>query len=142
MPERKRWVLDHETKGTGAQMVPLEKARQRAKPVTDPLWFPPPRRPREPAPEQPRAPRRFRVVDVVSGEPLIDDASTRATVERLRDVRSIVDVRVYVRDGERWRLLTRDEQRALWELRTRARPPAAEADPGAADAAPGRAPGA
>jgi hypothetical protein len=119
MPEPKRWVLDHETKGTGAQMVPLEKARQRAQPVTDPLWFPPPRKPREPEPEKPRVPRRFRVVDVVSGRPLVDDASTRATVDALGAVRSIVDVRIYVRDGERWRLLTRDEQRTLWDLRER-----------------------
>jgi hypothetical protein len=125
MAERKAWVLDTETKGTGAQMVPLEKARKRPGPVTDPLWVPPPRRPREPAPEPPRPPRRFRVVDVLSGEPLVDDADARATVEALRGVRSSVDVRIYVREGERMRLLTRSEQQALWELRTRAPRPAA-----------------
>jgi hypothetical protein len=119
MAERKVWVLDTETKGTGAEMVPLEKARQRAKPATDPLWVPPPRRPREPAPEPPRAAHRFRVVDVVSGRPLVDDADTRAAVEALRGVRSSVDIRIYVREGERWRLLTRDEHLALWDLRTR-----------------------
>jgi hypothetical protein len=123
MAERKVWVLDTETKGTGAEMVPLEKARARAKPATDPLWVPPPRRPREPAPERPRTPRRFRVVDVVSGRPLADDADARATVEALRGVRSSVDIRIYVREGERWRLLTRDEQLALWELRTRVSSP-------------------
>jgi hypothetical protein len=125
MAERKAWVLDTETKGTGAQMVPLETARSRSAPVTDPLWVPPPRRPREPAPEPPRPPRRFRVVDVLSGEPLVDDADARATVEALRGVRSSVDIRIYVREGERMRLLTRSEQQALWELRTRPpRPPA------------------
>jgi hypothetical protein len=117
MAERKVWVLDTETKGTGAEMVPLEKARERAKPPADPLWFPPPRRPRRPAPEAPRAPHRFRVVDVVSGRALAEDASTRETVELLRGVRSTVDVRIYVREGERSRLLTRDEQQALWRLR-------------------------
>jgi hypothetical protein len=119
MAERKVWVLDTETKGTGAAMVPLEKARMRSKPATDPLWVPPPRRPREPAPEPPRPPRRFRVVDVVSGEPLVEDADARATVEALRGVRSSVDVRIYVREGERRRLLTRAEQQALWRLRDR-----------------------
>jgi hypothetical protein len=120
MAERKVWVLDTETKGTGAEMVPLEKAGRRAKPTGEPFWVPPPRRPREPAPEPPRAPSRFRVVDVRSGRPLVDDADARATVEALRGVGSSVDVRTYVRDGERWRLLTRDEQQALWELRARA----------------------
>lgn len=117
MAERKVWVLDTETKGTGAEMVPLEKARRRATPATDPLWVPPRPRPRDPAPAPPRPPRRFRVVDVVSGEPLVDDADTRTTVEALRGVRSSVDIRSYVREGERWRLLTRAEQQALWRLR-------------------------
>jgi hypothetical protein len=130
MAERKAWVLDTETKGTGAQMVPLEKARKRSGPVTDPLWVPPPRRPREPAPEPPRPPRRFRVVDVVSGQALVDDADARATIEALRGVRSSVDVRIYLREGERRRLLTRSEQRALWDLRTQAlRAPADGAQP-------------
>jgi hypothetical protein len=124
MAKRKVWVLDTETKGTGARMVPLEKAREPAKPATDPLWFPPPRRPREPAPEPVRPPRRFRVVDVVSGRTLTDGASTRDTVDVLRGVRSSVDVRIYVYEGERRRLLTRDEQQALWDLRKRPRPAA------------------
>jgi hypothetical protein len=116
--ERKVWVLDTETKGTGAEMVPLEKARPRRKPSGEPFWVPPPRRPREPQPPAPRVPHRFRIVDVLSGEPLADDVSTREAVEALRGVRSTVDVRVYVREDDRWRLLTRDEQGALWQLRT------------------------
>ena len=117
MTERRVWVLDTETKGTGAEMVPLERARRRPAPTGEPFWVPPPRRPREPAPAAPRAPRRFRVVDVLSGEPLGEDLSTREAVELLRGVRSTVDVRVYVRQGERWRLLTGDEQAALFALR-------------------------
>jgi hypothetical protein len=63
------------------------------------------------------------VVDVVSGEVLAEDADTRATVDALRDVRSVVDVKVSVRraDAESWRLLTLAEQKALWRLRTAGR---------------------
>ena len=107
MSDRKVWVLDTETKGTGAEMVPLEKTQRRAAPSAEPFWAPPPRRPREPAPPPARAPRRFRVVDVLSGEPLGSDLSPREAVELLRGVRSTVDVRVYVREDERWRLLRR-----------------------------------
>jgi hypothetical protein len=117
MSEGKVWVLDTETKGTGAEMVPLEKTQRRPAPPAEPFWFPPPRRPREPAPPPARAPRQFRVVDVLSGEALGSDLSAREAVELLRGVRSTVDVRVYVRAGDRWRLLRRDEQAALWRLR-------------------------
>jgi hypothetical protein len=117
MSERKVWVLDTETKGTGAEMVPLEKTQRRPAPSAEPFWAPPPRRPREPAPPPARAPRRFRVVDVLSGEPLGSELSARETVELLRGVRSTVDVRIYMREDERWRLLRRDEQAALWRAR-------------------------
>ena len=50
----KVWVLDTETKGTGANMVPLEKAQKRAEPA-------PARRPRAKAPE-PRAVARRRPI--------------------------------------------------------------------------------
>jgi hypothetical protein len=50
-----------------------------------------------------------------------EDASLRATVDLLGDVRRSGDVRIYVwsDDAERWRLLTLDEQRTLWQLRRR-----------------------
>jgi hypothetical protein len=50
---------------------------------------------------------------------IAEDASTRATVDLLKGVRRIGDVRVYVwsNDAERWRLLTLAEQRTLWKLR-------------------------
>jgi hypothetical protein len=41
----KTWVLDTETKGTGANMVPLEKAQQKAEPQPRPAASTPARRP-------------------------------------------------------------------------------------------------
>jgi hypothetical protein len=115
----KVWVLDTETKGTGAQMVPLEQVQRRPARRAEPLHVPRKHRPL-PAPEpEPPQPRRFRVVDVMTREVLADDADTRATLDVLGDVRSIVDVRVSVwqPQKERWRLLTLPEQRALWRRR-------------------------
>lgn len=113
----KKWVLHTETKGTGAQMVPLESVTKRSS-ATQPVFVP-----REPVrrtePEaKPRTPKRFKVVDVMTREPLLDDATTRDTVDLLKDVRSVVDVNVYVwqEDDDRWRLLSLGEQRAMWDL--------------------------
>lgn len=113
----KKWILHTETKGTGAQMVPLESITQRSS-TTQPVFVP-----REPSPRaepepKPKAPRRFRVVDVMTRRPLAEDASTRETVDALKRVRSIVDVNVYVwqEDDYRWRLLSLAEQRAMWDL--------------------------
>jgi hypothetical protein len=115
------WVLDTETKGTGAQMVPLDKVQRKAQPSSEPFFVPPKPKPREPKPPEPRAPRAFKVVDVATRAVLAEDASARETVSALRDVRSIVDVNVSVwePDEDRWRLLTLAEQRKLWDLRTR-----------------------
>jgi hypothetical protein len=117
----KVWVLDTGTKGTGASVVPLEKAP--AEPTANPElpYVPPKRAPRPPKPPEPRKPRRFKVVDVVSKDVLAEDADARATVDVLRDVRSVVDVIIYVRrpEAESWRMLTFTEQKALWRLRTR-----------------------
>ncbi len=85
------WVLDTETKGTGAEMVPLDKVQRRPAPSKEPFWVPPERHPRTPKPAEPRAPLKFR----------------------------IVDVQVYIREREQWRLLTLDELRTLWGARTR-----------------------
>jgi len=120
----KVWVLDTETKGTGAQMVPLEKTlrqpaaepeRRRARPVPKPA---PRERPPEPAP-----PRRFRVIDARSRQVLADDAGAPETLELLRDVEQPVDVSVYVWEPkpEEWRLLIGREKALLWELRRRRR---------------------
>jgi hypothetical protein len=120
----KVWVLDTETKGTGAQMVPLEKtlrqppsepARPRGRPVPKP-------RPKE-RPAEPTPPRRFRVIDARSRELLADDASAPEAIELLRQVEQPVDVSVYVWEhrAEIWRLLTSREKSLLWEFRQRRR---------------------
>jgi hypothetical protein len=117
------WVLDTETKGTGAHMVPLEKVLRRPEDRRDdgPTFEPPKRRRREPEPAAPRPPARFRVVDVLSRQTLAEDAGARATVDALKGVRSVVDVTIsrWDHEAERWRPLTRGQQRALWKLRDR-----------------------
>jgi len=52
---------------------------------------------------------------------LADDADARATVRLLEGVRSIVDVTIWVwqPETERWRMLSLEEARALWEYRGR-----------------------
>lgn len=111
------WVLDTETKGTGANMVPLERVTKRS---SEPArrFVLPERRPPEAQEPKVRAPRRFRIIDVMTRRTLADGASTREAVEALRSVRSIVDVTVYIWDDdqERWVLLPYGEQRALLDL--------------------------
>jgi hypothetical protein len=114
----KTWVLHTETKGTGAQVVPLDSVSKRSSSV-EPVFV---KRkagpPQEPVTPTPPAPRRFRIVDLMTQRELVGDASAREAVDVLKDIRSIVDVNVYVwqEEDERWRLLTFGEQRALWDL--------------------------
>jgi hypothetical protein len=114
----KTWVLHTETKGTGAQVVPLESVTKRSSEV-EPVFVSRERR-AAPTPETPtpRPARRFRIVDLMTLEVLAEDASTAEAVELLKGVRSTVDVNVYVwqDEDERWRLLTLGEQGALWDL--------------------------
>jgi hypothetical protein len=116
---RKAWVLDSGTKGTGAEMVPLDKVLKKPAPTREPVFVPPKPRPRPAAPPEPRQPRRFRVVDVVSCQVIAEDTDARATIKLLEKVRSVVDVRVSVWQprGKKWRLLTMAEQKALWARR-------------------------
>jgi hypothetical protein len=114
----KVWVLDTETKGTGAEMVPLEKLLRQP----DPARKPPRRRTRvkRPAePPEPRPPLRFRVVDAVTREVIVDDADAQATMEQLGRLRSVVDVSISVWEpkAERWRTLTLGERQTVWRLR-------------------------
>jgi hypothetical protein len=112
------WVLHTETKGTGAQMVPLESVRKRST-ATEPVFVPRnPSGPRKPRAPEPRQPHRFRIVDLMSREVLADDADAREAVNALKTVRSNADVSVYAWEErrERWRLLTLSEQRAIWDL--------------------------
>jgi hypothetical protein len=117
----KTWVLDTETKGTGAQMVPLEKVLRKGGPEPELNLVELGRevtRDAEPEPQAPE-PLRFKIVDLMTRETLAQDADARATVEALGRVRSIVDVRIFVWSPERddWRVLTLDERRALWDFR-------------------------
>lgn len=117
---RKVWVLDTETKGTGAEMVPLDKVLR--KPTSgEPLYVPPKREPRPPKEPEPKRPRSFKIVDVTTGEVLGEHLNTRAAIAALEDVDSVVDVRIYAWDhgSERWVLLTLGEQKALWGFRER-----------------------
>ena len=120
MAKGKVWVLDTETKGTGAQMVPLEQV-ERKPGAPEPFWVPPKPRPKPPKPAEPRAPRRFRVIDVATRELLADGADARTTLDVLGRVRSSVDVTLYVWEPgiDAWRLLTLAEQRSLWQRRRR-----------------------
>jgi hypothetical protein len=116
----KTWVLDSETKGTGAHVVPLETDEEERRPEARPEAVRVPKRaPRRPLPAPPPpAPRRFRVIDLMTREVLADDVDARATIDALRDVRSIVDADIYVSDGDDrgWRRLSLAAQKRLWAL--------------------------
>jgi len=117
----KTWVLDTETKGTGAHIAPLPQAREEAASERE-LALVLFKRPPRPLPSQePELPLRFKVVDVMSARVLAEGIGARATVELLEDMRSVTDVRIFLwieRTG-RWRLLTLAEQKALWGFRRR-----------------------
>src|ERR687886_504412 len=97
----KTWVLETHTKGTGANIVPLEEG--------------------SPAPT---APAGFWVVEVTTHRVLAEDAGVRATVELLRSIPSITDVAIWIWSEKhgRYVLLTHREQRRLWDLRDAVRP--------------------
>jgi hypothetical protein len=114
----KVWVLDTETKGTGAQMVPLDGRRavegRGVVVVQEP-------KPKPEAPPEPRLPRRFKVVAVMSRRVLAEGADARTTVDLLEGIRSIVDVSIYVWEEKagKWQGLTQREAHMLWDLRGR-----------------------
>jgi hypothetical protein len=129
----KTWVLDTETKGTGAHVAPLrdaerERATERDLSLTRFRAQPPP-----PPPPARREPRRFRVVDIQSGRILADGVSASGAVAALEQMRSPLDVRVHVLEpsASRWRLLTLAETRALWAFRGERRQLSDEPEPAA-----------
>lgn len=111
------WVLHTETKGTGAQMVPLEKAQKRPS-TSEPVFVP--REHQRDAQQRtvPVEPRRFRIVNVLTRQRMLNSASIREALAVLRETRSLVDVTVFVweKERERWRPLTFEEQRAMMDL--------------------------
>lgn len=115
----KTWLLDTETKGTGAHMVPLEQALEKPRKERDLATVTLERPPRPAKEVEPAGPLMFKVLDIRSSRLLAEGIDARATVDLLEEVGSIVDVRIYVwmQAAGRWRLLTFDEQRVLWRFR-------------------------
>jgi hypothetical protein len=117
----KTWVLDTETKGTGAHVVPLESAEGKAaedRRLSTVTFKRSPARtatPAEPAPQT----QSFKVVDVLSGRVLAQDVGARDAVSALAQLRSVLDARVSVWSEQtgRWKLLSLNEQKALWRFR-------------------------
>jgi hypothetical protein len=119
----KVWVLDTDTKGTGAEMVPLDRAleKKRSAPGNDRVSVirrgrdPAPAEEREPAEAEARSPRAFKIVHALRREVIAEGIDAREAVRLLEGIRSLVDVRVYVwdPDAEEWRPLTLREQGAL-----------------------------
>jgi hypothetical protein len=123
-PAGRKWVLDTETKGTGAQMLPLEKAHGGSRGTRGPVVVREP----QPLPEKapaPTGPRRFRIVDVMTRQVLAEDVGTRDAIATLEGIRSVVDVNVYVwrESVQEWLQLSQRDRRKLWELRGRAARP-------------------
>jgi hypothetical protein len=118
---RRVWVLDTETKGTGARAVPLETKLKRPAPQRETILRPRKTRPEPVESPEPGRPPMFKVVDVMTNRVLAEGADLRATVDRLEGARSVVDLRIYVWEpkAEKWRLLSIGEQKGLWELRRR-----------------------
>jgi hypothetical protein len=118
------WILDTDTTGTGAEMVPLERAleRRRSAPMEKRARISRRRSPpRQAAPDPrgdpiPREPSRFKVVSALSGQILAEDATAREAVAALAGLRSLVDARVYVHEPSGWRPLTMREQKLLREF--------------------------
>ena len=113
----KTWVLDTETKGTGAHVVPLKRAGGAPAPKLDTVTL---RRPEQPARQpEPASTPTFKVVDVMSATVIAEGVDARGAVDALAGMRSVHDARVYVRAHApgRWRLLTLEEQRSLWSMR-------------------------
>ena len=121
----KIWILDTETKGTGAEMVPLERALERRRSAPREKRSkasrrrPAPMAPGPPEDATPREPSRFKVVSALSGQVLAEDATAREAVAVLAGLRSLVDARVYVQEPGGWRPLTMREQKLLREFRDR-----------------------
>jgi hypothetical protein len=122
----KRWVLDTETKGTGAHVAPYTETGRGAELERELALVQlggAPAPPRSPAPAQPL---RFRVVSVMSSQVLADDVSAKEAVEALEGLRSVLDARIFAWAPERrrWRLLSLEESKALWGFRGRLDPAA------------------
>lgn len=113
----RRWVLHTETKGTGAHIVPLESVQSRASSVEPVFRLRAPADQPAPPEPPPRTPHRFKVVELMTRQTLAEDVGVREVVDALRDVRSVVDVNVYLWDEahERWQPLPMSDKRTLFD---------------------------
>jgi hypothetical protein len=113
----KTWVLDTETKGTGAHIAPLRDGESAPEPPLNLTRFRAPAPPR-PADPPEREPRLFRVVDVLAARTVAEEVPVREALQALGSMRTPLDARVYMREpgSRRARLLSLAETRALWEL--------------------------
>jgi hypothetical protein len=100
-------------------MVPLEKVLKKPASKPEPPFVPPKRAPRPAEAPEPRQPPKFKVVDVMTRQVLAEGASARATVDLLENMRSIVDVRIYIWEPktEKWSMLSYRDQKLLWGFR-------------------------
>ncbi len=115
----KVWVLDTETKGTGANVVPYEKTLRSAR-REEGLALVDLGGPARPAPEpEPPAPLLFKVVNIMSSQVLAEGVGAGEAIRALERMRSVLDVRIFqwAAESGRWRLLTLDEAKALWAFR-------------------------
>jgi hypothetical protein len=117
----KTWVLDTETKGTGAHVAPFEQTQRRGGREQELALVELERTPKAPRPAAPPEPLRFKVVSVMSSQVLAEGANAREAVQLLEGMRSVLDARIYawVAKKDRWRLLTLDECKLLWGFRGR-----------------------
>ena len=117
----KVWILDTETKGTGAEIRPLEKAHDGGARGGHSAIVVREKKARPPKPVEPAGPRRFKLVDVMTRRAMVEDAPLDATVEMLEGVRSIVDVSIFVFEPKpaRWQELSLREKQMLWGFRGR-----------------------
>ena len=122
----KTWVLDTETKGTGAHIAPLKRNDGAKSRELNLVRFHPPAAARgsgSDAAERSVSARalRFKVVDILAARVVAEDVTLSAAVRALGSSRKAIDARVYVRrtEGGRWELLSLADTRRLWSLRAR-----------------------
>ena len=123
----KTWVLDTETKGTGAHIAPLKRNDGAKSRELNLVRFHPPAAAGGSASSDAKRSvsaqaMRFKVVDILAARVLVEDVTLRAALRALGSLRKAIDARVYVRRGdrERWHLLSLADTRRLWSLRERA----------------------
>ena len=120
-------MLETQTKGTGANVVPLDKVLRKpgASDSVPGFAFRKPER-SDPQPPSPRVPHRFKLTDVMTRQVLVEDVDVRGAIEALEGLRSIVDVIVHVWEPApgRWRMLSLGETQALWDWRGNLQQPA------------------